>query len=123
MQQASDPCYSPDSNLAPGSWAEPGIYVASHLGPVHALVHEIIIRRPMILPHFKTCGDARFSRKCSLPQDIEASDLFFNVNAIPSGLPTDVLVYTTEVRFQVQRSNDLIRQSRQLLARRAMLPV
>jgi hypothetical protein len=50
MQQASDPRYSHDSNLPAGSLAEPGIYVVSHLGPVHVAPHEVIIRRPMILP-------------------------------------------------------------------------
>jgi hypothetical protein len=76
----------------------------------------------MILLHCKTCGDVSFSRKCSLPQDIEASDLFFDINPIPSGLPAHVLAEAMEVRLQVQRSDDLIRQSRQFLARRAVWP-
>jgi hypothetical protein len=89
MQQASDPRYSHDSNLSAGSLAEPGIYVVSHR--VHVVPHEVIIRRPMILPHCKVCGDVRFSWKCSLPQDIEESDFFFDVNPVPISLFARVL--------------------------------
>jgi hypothetical protein len=86
MQQASDSCYSHDSNLSAGSLAEPGIYVDSHRGPAHVVPYEVIIGRPMILPHGKKCGNVRFSRKCSLPRDIEASDFFFDVNPSPINL-------------------------------------
>ena len=91
MQQASDPRYSHDSNLPAGSLAEPGIYVVSHLGPVPVALHEVIIRRPMILPHCKICSNVRFSRKYSLPQDIEESDFFSDVNPVPISLFARVL--------------------------------
>jgi hypothetical protein len=89
MQQASDPGYSHDSNLSSGSLARPGIYVVSHR--VHAVPHQVIIRRRMILPDCKTCGNVRFSRQCSLPQDIEESDFFFDVNSVPISLFARVL--------------------------------
>jgi hypothetical protein len=89
MQQASDPRYSHDSNLSAGSLAEPGIYVVSHR--VHAVPHAVFIRRPMILPHCKICGDVRFSWQCSLPQDIEESDFFFDVSPVPISLFARVL--------------------------------
>jgi hypothetical protein len=89
IQQASDPPHSNYSNLSAGSLAEPGIYVVSHR--VHVVPHEVIIRRPMILPHCKICGNVRYSWKCSLPQDIEESDFFFDVNPVPISLFARVL--------------------------------
>jgi hypothetical protein len=123
MQQASDPRYSHDSNLLAGSLAEPGIYVVSHLDPVHVAPHEVIIRRPRILPRCKTCSNVRFSRKRLLPQDIEESDFFFDVNPLPISLAAHVLADVAEMRLQAQQSRDLIRQSRQFLrARRRSWP-
>jgi hypothetical protein len=92
MQQASDSRYSNYSNLSAGSLAEPGIYVVSHR--VHAVPHEVIIRRSMILPHCKICGNVRYSWKCSLPQDIEENDFFFDVNPVPISLFARVLANT-----------------------------
>jgi hypothetical protein len=93
MQQASDSRYLRDSNLSAGAWAEPGIYVVSHT--VHAISHEVIISRPMVLPHCKVCGNVRFSWKCSLPQEIEASAFFFDVNPVPISLVARVLNSST----------------------------
>lgn len=90
--------------------------MVSHKDEFHIVPPEIIIRRPMVLPHCKTCGNVRFSRKCSLPQEIEESDFFFDVNPAPITLFARVLANTAKMRPRVQQSSDLIRQLRQFLA-------
>jgi hypothetical protein len=121
MPRASDFGYSPGSNLSAGWLAAHGVYVVAHRDPADVVPHEIMIRTPTILPHRKLCSNVRFSWKCSVPQEIKATDFFFNPDWDSVGLAVHLRDAAAEVHIQAQNSRDLIRQARQFLAHQSVV--
>jgi hypothetical protein len=100
------------SNLEPGTLARPGIYVVSHFDPAHTTPHEVLIKRGSRLPHCKFCRGGRFSLKSAKPQTIEES-FFFSNEAM--ALVSRLRAAETEVLARIERSQDLLKESRQTL--------
>jgi len=112
MRQTSDSLPG-RSNLPAGSLASPGIYIVSHIDPIHPTPHEIVIGAEMTLPRCTLCSNVRFGWKCCLPQKIEENAFF---NPEPIDLAAHVRSVTADVNKMTQTSRQLIRRSKQFLA-------
>jgi hypothetical protein len=100
------------SNLPPGIMALPGIYVVSHYDPAHTTPHEVLIRSNLRLPSCKFCKGVRFSLKSSPPERIEESFFFSNEAMV---LVSRLRGAGQEVLVRIQKSQDLLKESKQTL--------
>jgi hypothetical protein len=99
------------SNLRPGDFCSPGIYVVCHRDPEHSLPHEISITSLTILPTCGECRGVRFSYKCAIPKQIEECEFF----------AVDSAVLAAHARSAAQEMRDCAERSRSLMAESLMV--
>ena len=106
--------HSAYSHLPAGAFAPAGIYVVSHLDPIHTLPHEILVLTPRLLPSCNHCAGVRFSLKSACPQTVDDNENF--------ALEGDLIVthaweLVAELRELMAKSRERIAHSRQFLER------